>query len=149
MAASDTDTITIETIINASVENVWKAWTDPILILNWFGSDPNGKGLKAELDTRPGGSFEISFQDSDQTEHVCSGVYVDVKEFSKLTFTWIWKNEPGVESFVTVTLTPENNLTRMFFQHAHAGTASMHDYQKGWQATFQKLEQVLTGKKTL
>jgi uncharacterized protein YndB with AHSA1/START domain len=144
MGTLSNDTITIETIIKAPIQNVWKAWTDPFLILNWFGSDPNGKGVKAKLDVRRGGAFEISFQDSDQTEHTCRGVYVDVQEFSKLSFTWTWKSEPGVESFVTVALAPENNHTRMLFQHAHIGTASKHNYLNGWQATFAKLEQMLT-----
>jgi uncharacterized protein YndB with AHSA1/START domain len=142
----DNDTITIETTINAPIKDVWKAWTDPALILNWFGSDPNGRGLKAELDVHPGGYFEITFQDSNQIKHTCSGVYVDVQEFSKLTFTWKWKSEPRVESFVSVALTPENNRTRMLFQHAHVGTASKHDYLNGWQTTFAKLERMLANK---
>ena len=49
MKTTANDTINIETLIKASVEEVWKAWTDPALILNWFGSDPDGKGLKARL----------------------------------------------------------------------------------------------------
>jgi uncharacterized protein YndB with AHSA1/START domain len=53
-------------------------------------SDPKGKGLKAELDVRPGGYFEITFQDSDRTEHTCSGFYDEVRVLSKLTFSWQW-----------------------------------------------------------
>ncbi|HEY1871834.1 MAG TPA: hypothetical protein VGG71_12300 [Chitinophagaceae bacterium] len=41
------DTIAIDTIIQASTEAMWKAWMEPSIILKWFGSDPNGKGLKA------------------------------------------------------------------------------------------------------
>ena len=140
------DTITIETIIHAPIYLVWKAWTDPSVILQWFGSDPNGKGIKAETDVRPGGRYEISFKDSDNTEHTCSGVYKEVYAESKLSFTWTWKNEPGVESFVTVILFSENNTTKMQFEHAHVGTASAHNYLTGWKATFAKLDQVLTQK---
>lgn len=143
------ETITIITIINAPIENVWKAWTNPDLIFNWFGSDPNGKVLKAKLDVRPGGSFEITFTDEDQTLHTCSGAYVDVQEYSKLTFTWTWKSEPGVESFVTLSLAAENNLTRMQFEHAQLGNASKHDYLNGWQSTFLKLERMLDKRKKL
>lgn len=139
----DNDTVTIEVAINAPIKNVWNAWTDPALI-NWFGSDPNGVVVSAKLDVRQGGRFEITFKDADQTEHTCSGVYVDVQEFNKLSFSWTWKNEPGVESLVTVALTSEGNTTRMLFQHAHVGTASMHNYLSGWQATFSKLERMLT-----
>jgi len=146
MDSLQNDTVTIEAYFPVSGEQLWKAWTDPDLILNWFGSDPDGRGLKAELDVRPGGSFEITFKDSDQTEHTCSGVYRDVKECSKLSFTWTWENEPGVESFVTVAMDSNNHLTRMLFQHARIGTVSGHDYLDGWKATFAKLERMLTGK---
>ena len=146
MDSLQNDTITIETYFPAFSEQLWKAWADPDLILNWFGSDPDGQGLKAELDVRPGGSFKITFKDSDQTEHICRGVYRDVKECSKLSFTWTWENEPGVESFVTVAMDANNNLTRMLFKHARIGTASGHDYLNGWKATFSKLERMLTNK---
>ena len=146
MERTENDTVTIRIAISAPIENVWEAWTNPALILKWFGSDPNGKGLKAKLDVRVGGFFEITFRDADQTEHTCSGVYVDVQEFSNLSFSWTWKSEPDVESFVKVVLTSKSNITQMIFQHSHIGTASSHDYLNGWQAAFSKLEQMLTDK---
>jgi uncharacterized protein YndB with AHSA1/START domain len=99
--------IKIDIKIDAPIEKVWEAWTNPYIILNWFGSDPNGQVLKARLDVYPGGNFEIAFRDSDLTEHVCYGVYSDVKEFTKLSFSWRWKSEPGTESFVKISLKPE------------------------------------------
>jgi uncharacterized protein YndB with AHSA1/START domain len=142
------DTISIEILIHASPREVWKAWTDPALILKWFGSEAESKGLKAELDMRPGGSYEISFGASDGSEHTCGGVYIVVREFSKLVFTWTWKSEPGVESIVTVLLSPEADHTRMLFEHAHVGNASKHDYLDGWQGTFSKLGKILGSKET-
>ena len=62
-------TIFVEAIIDAPPEKVWKAWTDPSFIMNWFGSDPNGNVSDAKLDVRPGGYFEITFSDADLTEH--------------------------------------------------------------------------------
>lgn len=138
------ETVTIEVVMKASIEKVWEAWTSEALILNWFGSDPNGKGLKARLDVRHGGSFEITFKDSDETEHTCYGVYTDVEELSKLAFTWAWKSEPGFESFVALSLTPDAGYTHMQFEHSNLGHESKHDYLKGWQATFLKLERLLT-----
>jgi uncharacterized protein YndB with AHSA1/START domain len=138
------DSISIEIIFQAPIENVWNAWTDSSLILLWFGSEPKGKGLKAKMDVRAGGSFEITFANSDGAVHTCYGVYTEVKPFSKLSFTWNWKAEPGVESFVTVLLSSENNFTRMKFEHTHVGNASAHNYTEGWRTTFKKLEQVLT-----
>jgi uncharacterized protein YndB with AHSA1/START domain len=85
---ANSGTITIETIFNVPVEFVWKAWTDPEVITKWFGSDPNGTVSEAKLDVRPGGHFEITFLNADQSEHTCSGAYVEVEELSKLTFSW-------------------------------------------------------------
>lgn len=137
------DSVFLEVTFKGPVEKIWEAWTNPLLILNWFGSDHNGKGLKAELDVQPGGQFEITFQDGNLTEHTCSGVYHQVEFLSRLTFTWQWKNEPGVESFITVLLTPEGGFTRMQFEHKHLGVDSQHDYAVGWQRTFSKLENFL------
>jgi uncharacterized protein YndB with AHSA1/START domain len=140
------DAVAIEFIIPSPIENTWEAWTDPALILKWFGSDPNGEGVNAEMDVRPGGKFEISFRDSSGTEHTCSGVYVVVEKPAKLSFTWSWKSEPGVESLVTVSFTDKQNCTVMQFEHANLGSASKHDYLQGWQSTFVKLESLLGSK---
>ena len=135
--------ISIEKIYKISVEKIWDAWTKPSLIMKWFGSDPDGKVLIAELDVRPGGKFEITFQDSDLTEHTCSGIYGEVKPLTKLTFSWQWKSEPGVESFIILLLTPDGKSTRMQFEHKNLGSNSKHDYAKGWQNTFSRLEGLL------
>jgi uncharacterized protein YndB with AHSA1/START domain len=141
---SSADTISIDTIIHASIEDVWNAWTEPQIVLKWFGSDPKGKGIKAAMDVRPGGSFEISFADSNGTGHTCFGFYKEVEKHNHLSFTWSWKNEPGVESFVTIFFIAANDNTQMQFQHANLGTASKHNYIAGWQTTFEKLDRIMT-----
>ena len=140
------DALFIETTIYVSIEKVWEAWTEPSVIMKWFGSDPNGEVLRAKLEVRPGGSFEVTFRDSDQTEHTCSGIYNEVKKLSKLAFSWHWKSEPGVESFIVLLLTEEGETTKMQFEHMNLGSGSKHNYVKGWQSTFLKLEQLLGGK---
>ena len=111
---------------------VWRGWTDPEVVRQWFGSDPAGKVLAVQLDVRPGGSFEVSFMDSDGTEHTCSGVYADVQPETKLSFSWRWKSEPGVETFVSVLLERRGTGTQMYFEHAQVGSASLHDHATGW-----------------
>ena len=140
------DSINLEIKIHAPVQEVWKAWTDPELILKWFGSDPKGEGLKARMDVQPGGMYEISFCGSDRVEHTCFGVYTEVKEFRKLIFSWEWKSEPGVESLVAIEFTPDGNHTLMQFEHSHVGNRSMHNYLTGWTMTFEKLKVILIQK---
>jgi uncharacterized protein YndB with AHSA1/START domain len=134
----------IETTLHATIDKVWKAWTDASA-MTWFGSDADGQVMKARIDARPGGSFEITFQNSDKTEYTCFGIYEDVRQPNRLSFSWEWKNEPGVRSFVTVLLSSVGkDNTRMNFSHAGVGDTSAHDYQKGWQATFLKLDRALS-----
>jgi uncharacterized protein YndB with AHSA1/START domain len=142
--ATDDPSIFVEKTISSSIEKLWKAWTDPTLLMNWFGSDPQGKVLKAALDVRPGGGFEITFQDADLAEHTCSGIYDEVQPLTKLTFSWQWKSEPGVISFIILLLIAEGKSTRMQFEHKNVGSISKHDYAKGWQDTFLKLERMLS-----
>ena len=137
--------VIIEVVIPASVERVWKAWADPVSILSWIGSDPEGRGLEAKMDVRPGGEHVVSFANSDGTEHQFHGIYKEVEAGSRLVFSWEWKNEPGVVSQVTVLLKAEGDGTRMHFRHANLGTGSAHDYLPGWERTFEKLKRVLAG----
>ena len=114
------------------------------MVSRWFGSDPAGKVLAAELDVRPDGRFEVTFRDSSGTEHTCSGVYVDVEPELKLSFSWHWRSEPGIDSFVTVRLTPQGEGTQMQFEHSRLVDGSTHNYAAGWRQTFDKLEKVLS-----
>ena len=137
------DVVKIETSFDATREKVWKAWTEPEFILKWFGSDPNGKGLKAKMNVKQGGSYEITFKDGDGTEHTCMGKYLTVEKFRQLSFTWEWKNEPGVQSLVNILLDPINDSTAMIFEHKNIGTLSAHNYLAGWKETFLKLGRVM------
>lgn len=135
--------VSIEFTFSSSAEEVWKAWTDADFISKWFGSDPNGKVLSAQLDVRIGGQFKISFIDSDLTEHTCYGTYLDIEPQQKLSFTWSWKNEPGLESLVNINLKEEDDKTILSFIHADLSPESKHGYLEGWQRTFTKLENIL------
>jgi uncharacterized protein YndB with AHSA1/START domain len=143
------DVVTLEETFNAPVEDVWRAWTAPKIILKWFGSDPHGKGLSATLDVQKDGSFEITFHDGDKTEHTCSGIYSEVKEYSRLSFSWQWRNEPGVVSFVSIDFHKKNNATQMLFTHRNLGSESRHNYEQGWRSTFEKLKTILADNKNL
>lgn len=145
--SSKDDAVIIEEVFDTSVENVWRAWTDPEIILKWFGSDPQGRGVSAKLDVQKDGKFEVTFHDGDNTEHTCSGTYNQVQKYSKLSFSWQWKNEPGAISFVTLMFREINNATQMRFTHSNLGFASAHNYEQGWRATFEKLKRTLAASK--
>jgi uncharacterized protein YndB with AHSA1/START domain len=138
--------LTIEWRFDQPPEVVWRAWTDPDWMARWAGSDPKGKVLSVELDVRPQGRFEVTFANGDGTQHTFHGVYREVKLPRRLAFTWGWRSEPGVETFIIVSLVPEGQGTLMRFEHSGLGYASSHDYASGWRSTFQKMESVVASR---
>ena len=138
--------VKVEEHFAATPESVWKGWTEPGLIMQWFGSDPKGTVVMADLDVRPGGNFEITFRDGDGTEHTCFGVYREVEPFSQLGFTFTWKNEPAVEAFILVRIVENSGYTSLSLEHHNPGSAALHNYEKGWKDTLAKLQRVLETK---
>ena len=70
--------------INASVEKVYEAWTDPALIKKWFG--PGGMTVpNAETDLEVGGEYLIHMHDADaESDHIVSGQYQEIIANEKL-----------------------------------------------------------------
>ena len=57
--------ITIQAIINAPVEQVWKCWTSPEDIVNWNYASNDWHTTSAENDLRVGGKFTYRMEAKD------------------------------------------------------------------------------------
>jgi uncharacterized protein YndB with AHSA1/START domain len=69
--------LVISRIIDAPRERVFKAWTDPELLKQWFAPLPYTTPV-AELDVRPGGANLIIMRDPAGNELPNRGVYLEV-----------------------------------------------------------------------
>jgi uncharacterized protein YndB with AHSA1/START domain len=96
-------------IINAPCEKVFRAWTDPELLKQWFAPAPWTTPV-VETDVRPGGASLIVMRDPDGHEFPNRGVYLDVVANERLVFTDAYTKawEPSDKPFMTVILTFEN-----------------------------------------
>lgn len=78
--------VTITRIFDAPRELVWKAWTEPGRLAQWFG--PRGWSTSPSdvtMDIRPGGDFRVtSVSDEDGSEMATVGVYREVVEPERL-----------------------------------------------------------------
>ena len=137
------DSIQLTLTFNNSPWQLWEAWTNPFVLAQWFGSDPAGTVTAAIMDVREGGEYSITFRDSDGTEHTCAGVYTNVYPTEALSFSWEWKSEPGHITQIEIAFIAQGQQTVMKFVHAYLGTHSTHQYEAGWNSTFQKLTHVL------
>jgi uncharacterized protein YndB with AHSA1/START domain len=117
----------IEEIINASIDRVFQAWTDPEKLMKWYA--PDGCTIRfIELNIKTGGKFHSCISNPQYGDCWCIGEYKEVVPFSKLVFTMVNADEGGNpinpanigmdpdwpgETLVTITLTEENGKTRL------------------------------------
>jgi len=57
--------ITIECTINASVEDVWRAWTNPDDIMQWNAASDDWHTTRATVDLHVGGTFTARMEAKD------------------------------------------------------------------------------------
>jgi uncharacterized protein YndB with AHSA1/START domain len=131
--------VVIERIYNAPVNLVWLIWTDPEFIKIWFGSDPYGTVLSADVDLSIGGKYKIAFQDSDGSYHTAFGEYLEIIELAKLRYTWEWESEAGHISEVVVEFIPQGEKTFSVLTHSNLNPNSIHGYMDGWNSAIDKI----------
>jgi uncharacterized protein YndB with AHSA1/START domain len=98
--------LVLERIFDAPREKVYRAWTEPKLLKQWFVPRPwtiSG----AALDVRPGGSSLVVMRDPDGNDHPNQGVYLEVVENEKLVFTDAFTAawQPSEKPFFTAIVT--------------------------------------------
>jgi uncharacterized protein YndB with AHSA1/START domain len=109
MTAANDRELVLERIIDAAPAKLYRAWTEPELLKQWFAPLPYTTPV-AELDVRPGGSNLVVMRGPDGTEMPNRGVYLEVVENERLVFTdaytEAWK--PSDKPFMTVILSFED-----------------------------------------
>jgi len=130
-------------LIDVPREKLWRCWTEPKLMLQWFTPAP-WKTIHAETDVRPGGASYVVMQGPDGTEMPNRGVYLEVIKNEKLVFTDAYTSawEPSENPFFTGILTFEdagNGQTRYTARALHWTKENRETHEKmgfheGWGA---------------
>ena len=137
----DRPSVNITRHYQATPEKVWRAWTDPQALAQWFGPDPAGVVSIADLDVRVGGRYHIRFGVPGGEVHDVSGEYQELELNRKLVFSWSWKSTPERVSQVTVTLRPAGSGTELIFAHEKFYDQAARDgHNRGWAGAFAKLD---------
>jgi uncharacterized protein YndB with AHSA1/START domain len=141
-------------ILDASPDKVFRAWTDPELLKQWFAPAPYVTPV-AELDVRPGGSSLVVMRGPDGVDLPNHGVYLEVVPNEKLVFTDAFTRawEPSDKPFMTVVLTfaPEpGGKTRYIARVRHWSVEDRETHEKmgfeqGWGLCADQLGAVAAG----
>jgi uncharacterized protein YndB with AHSA1/START domain len=138
-APSDRDLV-LTRIIDAPREKVYRAWTEPALLKQWFAPLPYTTPV-AELDVRPGGACLVVMRTPDGNDMPNPGVYLDVVKNERLVFTDAYTKawEPAAKPFMTVILTFENQGGKTKYtarvRHWTIADREMHEkmgFHQGW-----------------
>jgi len=138
--------LTITRVFDAPRALVWKAWTDPQHLMNWWGPRWHPAGQIA-ADVRVGGRWRHclrSVQDGGELWH--HGVFREVAPPQRLVFTFAWEQEGerGIENVVTVTFAEQGGKTLMTMRQAPFQSTEERDgHQGGWGSAFDRLDDLL------
>ena len=106
MNTTKTQMITVEALINAPVEKVWKFWTQPEHITQWCNASDDWHAPRAENDVRTGGKFDPHGKKMEVWD-LTGGIYDDVKLNEKIDYTM------GDGRKVHITFIPDGNSTKV------------------------------------
>ncbi len=140
--------LVLERIVPVPAERVWRAWTTPSHLKQWFCPKP-WETVHCEIDLRPGGIFRTVMRGPDGEEmDGGAGCYLEVVPFSRLTWTDAMGPgyRPNAAPFMTATLLLEevDGGTRYtaIARHVDAENQQKHaamGFFEGWGAVVDQL----------
>jgi uncharacterized protein YndB with AHSA1/START domain len=140
-AAPTTDReLVLTRLIDAPREKLYRAWTEPELLKQWFAPLP-WTTPHADLDVRPGGANLIVMRSPEGKDMPNRGVYLEVVKNERLVFTDAYSEAwaPSKKPFMTVILTfeDEGGKTRYTARVRHWTVADRETHEKmgfhkGW-----------------
>ena len=146
-SAADRDLV-LTRLIDAPPEALYRAWTDPDLLVKWFAPLPYTTTV-AELDVRPGGASLVVMRGPDGADMPNRGVYLEVVPNRRLVSTDAYASawEPSDKPFMTVILTfePEAGKARYTARVRHWTLADKEAHEQmgfhqGWGICTDQLE---------
>jgi uncharacterized protein YndB with AHSA1/START domain len=144
--------LSVTRLIDAPCAKVFKAWTDPELLKQWFAPHPYTT-VTAEMDVRPGGRSLMVMRGPDGSEIPCPGVYLEVVENERIVSTDAYTSAwvPSQKPFMTLVLTfeEEDGKTRYTARILHWTVEDREAHEKmgfhqGWNQCADQLVALVT-----
>lgn len=121
--------ITVEVIVNAPIDKVWKCWTTPAHIIKWNNASPDWHTPHAENDLRVGGKFTSRMEAKDGSVGFdFTGIYNKVNLNSLIEYAM----EDGRK--VKVVFSKEGDKTKVIETFDPENINPIEMQRGGWQA---------------
>jgi uncharacterized protein YndB with AHSA1/START domain len=143
-AVASPSSLVIARTYPASVERVFKAWTDANQLGQWF-APTDGYTTQASVDLRVGHEYRIAITHKGGNVHTILGTYRLIEPPRKLVYTWRWENGPAADTLVTVDFTPDGEATKVTITHEQfTNTEDRDKHNEGWNGCLNRLQRTLT-----
>jgi uncharacterized protein YndB with AHSA1/START domain len=138
--------VTFVRVFDAPRDVVFKAWTDPMQLAQWWG--PKGfTNPVCEVDARPGGKMLIHMQGPDGAVYPMTGVFREVDPPKRLVFTNAAVDLDGnvlLEGMTTVTFEEQGGKTKLTVRSSATAVAPVavemiKGMNEGWAQSLDRL----------
>jgi len=135
--------LTLTRIIKSSRERVFDAWTNPDLLMKWWGPGTT-TCPEASIDLRVGGVIRIANRIEDGRIIWIDGEFEQVEPPSRLIYSWTMGTEMVEASRVTVDFRNHPAGTELVLTHERFANESVRDaHLKGWQGCLDGLQELV------
>ena len=136
--------ISITRTFDASPDDVFRAWTDPVQFGRWFGTE-SAAVQDVKIDLRVGGEWSARMVIGEGMEIMWHGSYLEVDFPSRLVLSLSDREGDQYEK-VTVELTKTDHGTQMLFTQSggHMPPENYAQAEEGWRSFFDDLSKVLS-----
>jgi uncharacterized protein YndB with AHSA1/START domain len=143
--------LTITRVFDAPRELVFKAFTDPKLVSQWFGPREYETTVD-KMDARPGGLWRFVQRDEKGNEFAFHGVHHDVVAPDRIVATFEFEGVPGHVLLQTVNLEPLGQKTRLVEQLVFQSVADRDGMvasgmQRGSDDSMDRMDEILANMK--
>jgi uncharacterized protein YndB with AHSA1/START domain len=148
-APAEPNDLVISRTVRAPRAALWRAWTEPELLAQWWCPKPWTPQVRA-FDLRPGGAFHTYMQGPDGGESDNPGCFLEIVPQSRIAFTSLlladWRPAtPWLPFSAIITMADDPEGARYVAQVMHTDTATRDRHEQmgfydGWNTCIDQLE---------
>ncbi len=147
--------VEIKRTFNAPIEEVWKAWSDPSMIKQWWGPR-EFTASSAKTDFKEGGQYVFAMKSPQGQVLWSAGTYEEIIPHQKIVYTDQFSDENGNPitpeeagmpnwpgeglTYVTVDFESKGEQTKMTLTHSGLPKSMHDDCVSGWSTSIDKMQ---------
>jgi uncharacterized protein YndB with AHSA1/START domain len=141
--SSDDTFVEVRRRFTTAPEKVFSAFAEAHVVARWLTPSPDIKLDVLQFDFREGGGYRFAYRVPGAPTVIVGGSYRVIEAPFRIVFTWIIEPpdvHAGIESEVTITITPDGSGSQLLIRHAKLVRADAEArHEQGWRGALDQL----------